>query len=61
MTGLADRPAERSQRAVPAVGTAGCSRLGADGIYNCSADEMTVELECDDPCSGEQVVRLARE
>ena len=66
MTGLPDRPADRSQRAVPAaeasvVGTAGCSRLGADGISNCTADEMTVDLECDDPCSDEQVVRLARE
>jgi hypothetical protein len=52
MTGLPDRPADRSQRAVPAtvasvVRTAGCSRLGADGGYNCSADEMTRTVESD--------------
>jgi hypothetical protein len=66
MTGLPDRPADRSQRAVPAavasvVGTAGCSRLGADGIYNCSADKMTFNHECVDPSSDEDDVRLARE
>jgi hypothetical protein len=61
MTGLADRPADRSQRPVPAVGTAGCSRLGADGGYNCSADEMTFDLECIDPSNDEHVVRLDRE
>ena len=52
MTGLPDRPADRSQLAVPAavvsvVGTAGRSRLGADGGYNCSADEMTRTAESD--------------
>ena len=65
MTGLADRPADRSQPAVPAtvasvVGTAGCSRLGADWIYNGSADEMTVDPECVD-ATDEHVVRHARE
>ena len=43
MTGLSDR----SQRAGPAVGTAGPSRLGADGGYNSSADEMTRTAESD--------------
>ena len=52
MTGLPDRPADRSQRAVPAAeasvdGTAGCSSLGVDGMYNCSADEMTRTAEFD--------------
>jgi len=43
------------------VGTAGWSRLGADGDHNCSADEMTFDLEYVDPSSDEHNVRLARE
>ena len=65
MTGLSDRPADRSQRAVPAAEasvdrSAGCSRLGSDGGYNCEADEMTFDRECVDS-SDEHVVHLARE
>jgi hypothetical protein len=60
MTRLPGRPADRFQRAVPAVGTAGRSRLGADGGCNCEADEMTFDRECVDS-SDEHVVRHARE